>query len=168
MPDRPAALPRTLATVAPLVLAGLALAGCGASAGVAGPDFRVDTLPSATSTLAIGRASQGFVDVTAVRVVQGGKGQPARIYLSARTTDGRPDVLDGIGANVAASVRLVSAAGGSVATLPVPAGGSLVLGPNGPRGLFPAAALEPGGTVALVLRFARAGTVNVFAHVTGS
>ena len=101
-----------------------------------------------------GQASQGQLTVRVTAITRSGNrlSVAAQVHNAAKT----PEELQSIGSQVTATLTLTP-------PLQIPAGATRELGGGGRSVvLVQNARLEPGGTVALMLNFRRAGAVQVF------
>ncbi|WP_165036990.1 copper chaperone PCu(A)C [Candidatus Protofrankia californiensis] len=134
---------------------------------------QISDLPTATSTVQRGRASQGPITIADARVVPAGAGTPTRIYLTIRNDGAVADTVTAVRSNVSAETRLerggTDARSSPLDMLPVPARGTVALTPGGVWVALPGAApLIIGGTVVVTFTLARAGQVDVFTPIEPS
>lgn len=120
-------------------------------------------------------ASAGKVRILDAYVPKPAAGDVAAVYLTLRNDGTAPDTLVAVASNVSVrgslhdmeqvdgQMRMVPLAGGLV----VPPGETVSLAPGGRHGMLEGLEheLEPGSTLALILRFARGGTLSVPARV---
>ncbi len=138
------------------VAALLVLGGCVS----AGQQANTATGPTAVpgSVQPQGQGTIGSISVTVTSIVRTG----SELSITGRVhNSGRADQLVGAGSQVSPDLTLSP-------PLPIPAGATVQLGEGGTKlVLTQQLRLEPGGTVALTLRFRDAGSVQAFSGFTG-
>ncbi|MBW3535243.1 MAG: copper chaperone PCu(A)C [Gemmatimonadetes bacterium] len=170
-----AAIPRSAMRTGAGVAAALALATCGGEAPAASEQVAGEADGASTAAgSATPAVSAGDLDVTSVVAPEPVTGDRTALYLVVRNRGGVSDALLALGAPppVRAGLHRTLSEGGvstmrAVDSVPVPAGGEARLAPGGFHGMLEglAGSVQAGDTMALTLRFRRAGDVEVRALV---